>query len=84
MRDYEPHVVPGLLQAEDHARDVLRLNRPHPTPEKPARHVALRRGVRRCSPGGIRRRPGCGRTRTRLRWCGWAKNGVPPSRRRTR
>ncbi|MCT9080473.1 helix-turn-helix domain-containing protein [Streptomyces fulvoviolaceus] len=42
IRGYEPHVVPGLLQTEDYARDVLRLNRPRPTPEELERRVALR------------------------------------------
>ncbi|MFI8306096.1 helix-turn-helix domain-containing protein [Streptomyces sp. NPDC085927] len=42
IRGYEPHVVPGLLQTEDYARDVLRLSRPHPTPEELTRRVALR------------------------------------------
>ncbi|UIX34307.1 helix-turn-helix domain-containing protein [Streptomyces sp. GQFP] len=42
IRGYEPHVVPGLLQTEGYARDVLRLNRPRPTPDELKRRVALR------------------------------------------
>jgi hypothetical protein len=42
IRGYEPHVVPGLLQTEDYAHDVLRLNRPRPTPDELKRRVALR------------------------------------------
>ncbi|MGW0572954.1 helix-turn-helix domain-containing protein [Streptomyces tauricus] len=42
IRGYEPAVVPGLLQTADYARDVLRLNRPHPTQEELARRVELR------------------------------------------
>ncbi|MEV1083478.1 helix-turn-helix transcriptional regulator [Streptomyces sp. NPDC050211] len=42
IRGYEPHVVPGLLQTDDYARDVLRLNRPRPTQEELDRRVALR------------------------------------------
>lgn len=42
IRGYEPHVVPGLLQTEDYARDVLRLNRPRPTPDELERRVTLR------------------------------------------
>ncbi|MCX4561669.1 helix-turn-helix domain-containing protein [Streptomyces phaeochromogenes] len=42
IRGYEIHVVPGLLQTEDYARAVLRLNRPHPTSDELKRRVALR------------------------------------------
>ncbi|BCL28538.1 helix-turn-helix domain-containing protein [Streptomyces aurantiacus] len=42
IRGYEIHVVPGLLQTEDYARAVLRLTRPHPTPDELKRRVALR------------------------------------------
>ncbi|MFF1676101.1 helix-turn-helix domain-containing protein [Streptomyces sp. NPDC058256] len=42
IRGYEPAVVPGLLQTEDYARDVLRLGRPRLTPDVLKRRVALR------------------------------------------
>ncbi|MGA5506914.1 helix-turn-helix domain-containing protein [Streptomyces umbrinus] len=42
IRGYEIHVVPGLLQTEDYARAVLRLNRPHPTADELKRRVDLR------------------------------------------
>ncbi|MEV0220721.1 helix-turn-helix transcriptional regulator [Streptomyces sp. NPDC050704] len=42
MRGYEPHVVPGLLQTADYARDVLRLGLPRVEPDELDRRVALR------------------------------------------
>ncbi|MFS8201324.1 helix-turn-helix domain-containing protein [Streptomyces sp. CWNU-52B] len=42
IRGYEPHVVPGLLQTEEYARDVLRLNRPRPTSDELRRRVGVR------------------------------------------
>ncbi|MDG9715800.1 helix-turn-helix transcriptional regulator [Streptomyces sp. DH24] len=45
IRCYEPHFVPGLLQTEDYARDVMRTGTIGQGPSSPAvveRHVALR------------------------------------------
>lgn len=42
IRLYEPHVVPGLLQTEDYARDVLSVGLPAVSSEELERRVALR------------------------------------------
>lgn len=43
LRMYEPHFVPGLLQTEAYARDIMRTgSMGHTSPEDIDRHVALR------------------------------------------
>jgi transcriptional regulator with XRE-family HTH domain len=42
MLKFEPLVVPGLLQNEDYAREVLRAGRPRDTDEQIEQHVAAR------------------------------------------
>ncbi|WP_127358638.1 helix-turn-helix domain-containing protein [Actinacidiphila soli] len=42
IRAYEPHYIPGLLQTEDYAREVLKAGRPQASCEEMERGVALR------------------------------------------
>jgi transcriptional regulator with XRE-family HTH domain len=42
IRLYEPHVIPGLLQTEDYARDVLSVGLPRVSRDELERRVALR------------------------------------------
>ncbi|WP_019061544.1 helix-turn-helix domain-containing protein [Streptomyces prunicolor] len=42
IRLYEPQVIPGLLQTEDYARDVLRVGFPRVSSDELERRVALR------------------------------------------
>ncbi|MFF3561542.1 helix-turn-helix domain-containing protein [Streptomyces sp. NPDC002574] len=42
IRAYEPHYIPGLLQTEDYAREVLRAGRPRASAEEVERVVAVR------------------------------------------
>nr|WP_155073269.1 helix-turn-helix transcriptional regulator [Streptomyces taklimakanensis] len=42
IRGYEPHCVPGLLQTEDYARELLRTGFPNASEEELDRRVALR------------------------------------------
>jgi transcriptional regulator with XRE-family HTH domain len=42
IRAYEPHYVPGLLQTEDYAREVLKAGLPHASHEEIERGVSLR------------------------------------------
>jgi transcriptional regulator with XRE-family HTH domain len=44
IRGYEPHCVPGLLQTEDYARELLRTGFPNASEEELERRVALRMG----------------------------------------